>query len=592
MLASSLVNADSGKAYLDKFMKYLHWSQSLPTDPDAEFLSFIDNTSPLSQKLRERWLYQLAQNKDWITFSKHYQESSDVNLQCYAALAIYHQQQHQQALQAAEKLWLSGNPAPKVCNQLFSLLINDHLIDEKLINQRIALALEKRNISLTTYLLKQLTPPRLDEIRLLMTIYKNPKQISELKPSELHGEFYLFGLKRLISINIEQALTHWQQEKTKIILTHAQQQSFIAYLALYKAMRNQADAPLWFDKVEPAFYNDTLLDWQIRFALKYQQWNKIEQLIHQAKDKDNPCWQYWLARSLEAQGQKQQAAELYQTLSNTRNYYGFLASQKLKKDFSFQNESAVENKQLLQPYQPFTDQIKALYLSNHSLQASRLLNDFVSELPKEDRSALVYWLANDLQWHGKSVYLSNNDILNNQLSLRFPLAYKDEVKLHAKNFQIPQELIYAIIRQESGFRDDATSTAGAQGLMQLMPSTALVVSKSAKIPYVNKQELFSWQKNIKIGVAYLQQLAKRFDKHPILMAAAYNAGPKQVNYWLKNHPPLEIDIWIETLPWPETRNYLKNIIAFYAVYQYRLKEKPDLTPFMKRLIAPINNEIN
>ena len=117
--------------------------------------------------------------------------------------------------------------------------------------------------------------------------------------------------------------------------------------------------------------------------------------------------------------------------------------------------------------------------------------------------------------------------------------------------------------------------------MQIMPATALTVAKSKKINYLDKKQLFSSQKNIIIGAAYLQQLAKRFDKHPILMAAAYNAGPKQVSYWLKNHPPKDIDIWVETLPWPETRNYLKNIIAFYAVYQYRMQERPDLTVFMK-----------
>jgi soluble lytic murein transglycosylase len=127
------------------------------------------------------------------------------------------------------------------------------------------------------------------------------------------------------------------------------------------------------------------------------------------------------------------------------------------------------------------------------------------------------------------------------------------------------------------------SSAGAHGLMQIMPTTAKSISKYGKIAYLDKKQLFLSQKNIQIGAAYLQQLTKRFHNHPILIAAAYNAGPRQAAYWQKNHSPKEIDVWVETLPWQETRNYLKNIIAFYAVYQYRMQRKSDLTPFLQHL---------
>ena len=126
------------------------------------------------------------------------------------------------------------------------------------------------------------------------------------------------------------------------------------------------------------------------------------------------------------------------------------------------------------------------------------------------------------------------------------------------------------------------------GLMQVMPLTASVVSKMGKIPYNDQKQLFLFQKNINIGSAYLQQLTKRFRNHPVLVAAAYNAGPRQVVHWLKTHPPTEIDEWIETLPWQETRNYLKNVIAFYVVYQYRLNQKPDLKNFLEPL-GPLDN---
>ena len=581
---NTAVYAEAGQAYLDKFMLFSKWYQQLPLSPNAEFLAFIDNHTPLANKLRDKWLYELARTKDWATYKKYYQYSTDPNLQCYALVALYDQGPHQLAVQSAQTLWLNGNSQPKACDELFTVMLKNKEIDENLIHQRLLLALDNRNISLAIYLLKQYASPLIDDAKLLTTISQNPRRISQLKPSPLHSEFYLYGLKRMVSINMKDALQLWDQAQAIHLLSNAQQQAFLAHIALYKAVRNQPDAPAWFAKVQPAFYNDVLLGWQIRYDLKYRQWHDVEALIDKLQDKDSPCWQYWLARSLEAQGQQERANTIYQNLAVSRQYYGFLSSRRLNKRFSFENERAVENTKNLHVYRPITDQIKSLYASKQVLQASRLINDFASELPKDDKSAFVYWLATDLQWHGKSVYLSNTDELNNQLSLRFPLPYQKAVVNYAKNYQIPQALIYAIIRQESGFRDDVVSSAGAQGLMQVMPATARAVSKTGKIAYSDKKELFSSQKNINIGTAYLQQLGKRFSQHPLLMVAAYNAGPRQAAHWWKTHPPKDIDIWIETLPWYETRNYIKNVIAFYAVYQYRTQQKSDLSPFMNELL--------
>jgi soluble lytic murein transglycosylase len=445
------------------------------------------------------------------------------------------------------------------------------------------LALDKRNVSLARYLLKRYKKPRLMDHQLLVMIQQNPAQIVQLKPGELHDHFYLYGLKRLVSVNMNQALKIWDRTETRKMLPLPLQQSFIAHVVLYKAMRGNDDADIWFAKVKPAFYSDVLLEWKIRLALKRQQWQDVEKLINHYQDKENLCWQYWLARAKEETGKTEEAHAIYQSVAANRHYYGFLASMRLHKNFSFQNESIAINKRILKSWQPFTDNIRQLYNNKQTLQASRLLNDFLLELPLEDKSALISWVDNELQWHAKSLYLSSNKELNNQLNLRFPLPFGNAVTAYSKNYQVPMELIYAIIRQESGFREDVVSSAGARGLMQVMPGTAKVVAKLEKIAFNDTNQLFLSQKNINIGVAYLRHLGKQFSKNFILMAAAYNAGPRQVNYWLKTHSPKEADIWIETLPWYETRNYLKNIISFYAVYQYRMQHKSDLNSIMQSL---------
>lgn len=558
------------------------WSINFPHEPDPEFIEFITQATPLSKKLRGRWLYQLALRKDWAGFLAYYQPSNDVSLQCYEQLARINQGQEALALPRAKELWLQDSTQPPSCTNLFTWLLKTQDPKQELVTQRIQLALENRNISLATYLLKLYNPPRTQDEKILLTIHQKPRKITELTPGPLHGDLYLYGLKLLMLRNMDEAIHNWEQPKARQILNQQQSQSFLNFLVIYKAMRNQDDTPKWFEKIKPQYYTDLLLDWRIRFALKRHQWNIVTQLVPLSTQKDEPCWQYWLARALQAKGKTEEANTIYQTLAKSRQYYGFLASLRLKTHLSFLNEPISNQKSRLKVYQPITEEVKKLYNTHQVLQAARLVNDFASELPKEDKSAFVQWLQDDLKWHAKAIDLSNTDELSNQLSLRFPLVHHQDVSGNAKQYQIPAELIYAVIRQESGFKADVISPAGAHGLMQLMPGTAQKIAKEQKIYYKNKTQLFSSSQNIKIGTAYLKQLANRYHYHPILMAAAYNAGPTQVNYWLKNDPKNQIDIWIETLPWRETRNYLKNIISFYAVYQYRISQKDDLSWFMKK----------
>lgn len=581
LMVSFSVFAASGEAYLAKFDQYTMWSENLQRQPSSDFLSFIAEDSPLTNKLRNKWLYRLAEAKDWETYAQYYKESANFDLRCYSLTALYHTGKKEEALKNAKPIWLSGHSQPPACNAVLQFLLREDKERESLITQRISLALQERNLGLARYLLKQLSPPRLQDEALIYTIYRQPTKIANLEIGELHDDFYLYGLKRMVSINMDQAIKYWKHVKTKKLLSEKKQQAFLAHLALYKAMRNHDDTPYWFSLVKPEYYNNVLLDWQIRYALKKHNWRVVERLIRHSDDKDDPSMQYWLARSLEAQGKKEEAKPIYESLSNTRNYYGFLASLRIKKPLSFEHEFTDKDINKLKPYKPFTDEIKRLYESNDTLKASRLLNDFVLELPKDERSVLAYWLAKDLKWYEKSLYLSNNEELNNQLSLRFPLAYQNNVARFSKDYDIPSAFIFAIIRQESTFRESVISHAGAHGLMQLLPKTAQQIAQREKIPYEGKHQLFSVPINLRLGSAYLYHLGRRFNHHPILMAAAYNAGPSQVLHWLKNHPPKQIDIWIETLPWHETRNYLKNVMAFYAVYQYRLNQRSDLSNFLK-----------
>ncbi|MDX2346629.1 MAG: transglycosylase SLT domain-containing protein [Legionella sp.] len=563
-------------------MDYLAWSKQLPTTPSPAFLEFIDDDTPLSRKLREKWLYALAKDNNWTTYSEYYQDSKSVSLQCYAEFAHY--QQHQVDSNAAKKIWLTGDNLPPACDKLFSVLIDRNIITNDLILERIQLALENRNITLAKYLVAHAKLPEPYEKRTLELIQKQPTRIASLTKSHLHSHYYLYGLKRLVSSNPKRAIAIFETTKTKNILNTDQKQAFLSHLALYKALRNKPDAYQWFHQVNPDAYDEKLLDWQIRFALRSHEWARVKALIALSSKKEESAWQYWLARAEVALGNQAAGDKIYQAIAEKRHYYGFLASTRLKQPLAFEAEPASHVNEILEEYQPITETIQTLYTSHHRLDASRMANDFASELPKSKKSAFIGWLAKNLHWTGKAVYLSgDDDALNNQLTLRFPLAHQKNIQKYAKKYDIPEALIYAVIRQESAFRQDVISPVGAHGLMQIMPKTAQHIARKKHIPYKNTKALFIPDKNIELGTAYLNHLATRFQYNPLLMVAAYNAGPHQVNRWIKTHPleTEEIDIWIETLPWGETRNYLKSVMAFYAVYQYRLNHpNANLTAFM------------
>lgn len=562
-------NLWADEAYYQRFMEYWQWKNDLPDKPSSAFLQFLDKEGPLSKKLRTRWLYHLAAEKQWVEYNQYYQPTADVQLQCLAARAKLELNQTELALESAKAIFLSPQSLPKACDVLFDALLHN----DTLITQRLKLALEAKNISLSRYLLKRYQPPKTQALAVLNQIYRKPESIKQLESAPLHDLFYLYGLKRLVNQNIDTAIALWREGQRKKIISKAQEQSFLAHLALYKAMRNEDDAATWFAKVQKPYYNDLLLDWQIRYALKRQHWQAVKTLILALDDNKDLSWQYWLARAEEALGEKNAAQTRYQQLASNRNYYGFLASRRLNLPPSLQAENPNTNLKLLKPYQPLLNLIREYVHTQQKHKAASLIHDFVTELPKEEQSALAFWLAEELGWYGKSVYLCNNELLANQLALRFPLAYRRHIKQQTSPHQLPIALIYAMIRQESAFREDAISSAGARGLMQLMPATAKQLTKSNPLKLKHIKDLHHAKTNIAFGVAYLTRLSAEFGHNMVYMIAAYNAGPRQVRYWQKNHRIDSMDIWIETLPWHETRNYIKNVMAFYIVYQYRLHHK-------------------
>ena len=220
---------------------------------------------------------------------------------------------------------------------------------------------------------------------------------------------------------------------------------------------------------------------------------------------------------------------------------------------------------------PEFSRAKELIEIGHLQRAHKEWQFAVNKLDQQGLMALAR-VANDWGWHNRAIRTIIDANHWNDLSIRFPMPYEKSFGKAASTVKLPSSWLFAIARQESAFSEKAKSSAGARGLMQLMPATAKQTAR--KIGLKSRgNSLYDPEFNIKLGSSYLSMMHDRFKKNRALATAAYNAGPHRVDRWIKSAVALPIDAWIETIPYDETRRYVKNVLAFDAIYQYKLGEK-------------------
>lgn len=313
----------------------------------------------------------------------------------------------------------------------------------------------------------------------------------------------------------------------------------------------------------------------MRIALAKEDWKTVLQWTQRLPETlaQNEAWQYWQARALEKMNRRHESQGLLTKISQTRSYYGFLASQQLQKPYYIAHQKfALDPSHLLTIARKKSIlRAKELYTLGREAKARAEWVFGTQQMDDKERHAAaalaMHWGFPN--WSILALSKANN---RNDLELRFPLVYHQPILQEAKRHQIDPALVFAVTRQESAFVHNARSTAGAMGLMQLMPGTAQLVAKKHQLTLGNSAAILEPHKNIQLGTRYLKMLMDNYDNHPILATAAYNAGPGRVKKWLPN-AKMSADAWIETIPFKETREYVKNVLTYTIIYQQLLGQK-------------------
>ncbi len=606
-LASALAGSGNLRAYQEAFeaarnhqqQRYLQASRQYGQGPLQPYLTFawlyynLDQARaadidrflqqyprvPVSRLLRTRWLQRLARQKDWPALLRYWQPQSSQALRCDHLRARWETGKLAETgfRQALEKLWLNGHSLPRNCDPLLRLQRQRGWLNEDLRWQRFQRAMEAGQRSLARWLAGQLQAHKRwahDWLRVHGHLNRLVRKARHWPDQDAARTILFQELYRLAVRQPAEVRTALNGPLSRFAWDAERKNRLLARTALFAATDGLPEARQWLEAALQQENDPQLRHWALLRALAEQDYWAVLRQYEQlpGHDQQDNQWLYWKARALEATGQAEPARHLYLFLSRKSSYYGFLAADRLAKPYNLCQQTSGLDLARMQALldRPALQRALALREAGQMHYARMELAAFQPTLSGEEKKQLAL-ILDDEGWHDASIRLLTDS--PRLYTRRFPLAFLPMVKTQARQQHLPPSLLLAIIRAESAFAPQARSPVGARGLMQLMPAVARKLARKFRIHPWHTRRLEDPALNIRFGAAHLADYLRRFRSHPIPGIAAYNAGPDPVSRWLKRPESQDTLIWMETLPFGETREYLRKVLAYQVIYQWRLKQR-------------------
>lgn len=564
----------------------------------ADFLGTYGGELPVAEKLRHRWLAQIARRGRWQTFLRYYRESVTVESKksrCLYASALIHAgpERKRQAEKAMKSLWLVDFSQPPQCDFVFKWGFKQGLLTNELVWQRALLTWRRGRVGLTNYLGVKLTSDARHEFQALKWARYHPRREAlKMRKRFLSasvrtasrgraGDVMVFAVRRLLKKDPVAAGKLWDELRRGcaacVRLRAVEKEIGIAAarrLAPGEAYRRLSQLPAEYRDAESRY-------WRIRAALRMQRWDRVLKSIDDlaAENRSLPQWRYWRARALAGSGRIEERAEargIWRDLAGKDGYYGYLAADRLGRAYPHALTALVfteaELRTLFEVH-PAVARVRELLRFGKMVDAGRELLVLMERLGAGEKLKFAF-LADRWGWpFGAIRGISSSGAKRHRLQ-HFPMPFRDLVKAEADRQKVPIEWVYGIMRRESAFVPDARSPAGALGLMQVRPLTARDVATRLGLGRFSKRKLLSPKLNVRLGTAYIKQLYRRNGRNLAISLAGYNAGPTNVRRWLKNAPVSDGAVWVDTIPFDETRLYVRAVLFYTLVYRHRLGKLP------------------
>ncbi|MEO6699273.1 MAG: transglycosylase SLT domain-containing protein [Paraperlucidibaca sp.] len=541
--------------------------------PEVEAFLTREKGSYLAEKLRMEWLEQLAKRSDWAGFQRQYPllvDTPNITLQCYSWQAQIAAKPDIKLPDAVTPLWYTAKDLSSACLPVQTHLQRTGLIDNEATWARFRLAMEANAQGLARYLAQSLgfalTEATQQQVRDRPEVFLSRFDATR----RLDRELAIWAYGRWARTNLPAALTHLEVEGDELA-----EQSALAWrqLAMTGARQFNVDSEVWFTRSDAAPWSDLQREARLRLLVRLGQWSEyvsdyaaMPESIRQARP-----WRFWAARANSAMSTGTQltksqrkyyentAQTLFAGLSDDDDYYGLLARERLGRAMAPVPEklSISDNDRSRLANHAGFQRAFALYGLAQRWESANEFNWSVRGA--DDRLLLTAAnQANAMGWYDRAIYAAERTRADHALHYRFISPYRDITRAYAKDMGLDEAWVYGLMRQESRFAPQATSGAGANGLMQLMPGTAQWVAKRLGIPYSASMTNDAGQ-NVQLGTYYLRHVEDTLG-HPVLATAGYNAGPRRALEW-QGDKPLDATQYIESIPFPETRDYVKKVMA-------------------------------
>ncbi|WP_236645397.1 transglycosylase SLT domain-containing protein [Aidingimonas lacisalsi] len=558
------------------YVAYHRLRDRLPTASASEVQAFIDehSDSPLSRWMRNQAItaYGKAQRYDRVLAISDV-VPDDTTRRCHYYRALL-ERDPRQATEGGRQLWLSAHSQPSACDSLFQRLMANGTIDDALIWERMMLAWQAGEAGLMSYLERQLGSgwqTGIDAVERVQNDYTAITRVpTRIGPDgQGGGPLFAAAMYGFTRADTEAALEAWRKIARHVPVNDEQRQTIERDLAFYSMVRDVHNNRAWVDQVLPRLDDQELLTLRVREALANRHWRSVIDWIHRMPDepRQEARWQYWLGRALEELGDPQTAETAYAAAAVERNFYGFAAADRLERPYSLNLERTSFNDAYRNEIAdwPQVQRTEALMrIGEPGLANSEWFYAIEHASPQEARALADY--AANRGWFVKMIQTTIQADLWDALDWRFPSAYRDQFLKWGRNNDVDPYLLMGIARRESAFNPRAASPAGARGLMQLMPGTATHVSRKLGIGDPGPTGLENPEINIRLGSAYISEMLERYRDNRLAATAAYNAGPGRVDRWLRNAPE-EFDLFVESIPFSETRNYVQAVMAYRVIFE-------------------------
>lgn len=527
--------------------------------------------------LNDKWQIYLAKHKNWKQFIKQYRVTKNLKLQCFFYRAKYNTGAKKEALLGAKRLWSIGKSLPNECNPIFNALKKSAYFTRELIWKRFAASLANGKVALAKFISRSMNKKDQQIAQLWLKVHANPILITKTKLLDSahaqSGLIFAHGVDRLARTDYLKAISVWDARKNNFTINKARKQSLEQRLAMSLAYRRDKMAYSRLSQLENP--DESTREWRVRAALEQQDWVHVEQSIDNLskETQEQDKWKYWLARALENNQKPKVANFIYTKLSSNRSYFGYLSADKLKRDYELSDHPIQVTEKMFNRFKQKDDfrVVAELIQVDKLLEAKRQWWYAIKKLDKKDILQAAKY-AQELGWIQVAVFTIAKAKYWDDVSLRFPMAYEKLIEQNAKSQKLNSAIIFGLIRRESVFSHNVRSPVGAMGLMQIMPRTGRQISKELRDKWLGKNQLLNPSTNVRYGAYYYKQLLKQFNGHYALAAAGYNAGPHRVKQWLPVDKTVAADIWIETIPFKETRAYVSAVLTYALIYQKQMKK--------------------